>query len=156
MSNDLNAINEPIRKDILVAARKALRYVKEEQFAEKSQLQTFIKNYLDLAYDKYSSNLLSETAQTPMQIEAVLPTYEEEEKLVDARIIMRDNFDALLAKHPEVLIFGEDAGYIGDVNQGLEGLQEKFGELRVSDTGIREATILGQGLNGHERSAPNC
>ncbi len=146
LSNDLNAINEPIRKDILVAARKALRYVKEEQFAEKSQLQTFIKNYLDLAYDKYSSNLLSETAQTPMQIEAVLPTYEEEEKLVDARIIMRDNFDALLAKHPEVLIFGEDAGYIGDVNQGLEGLQEKFGELRVSDTGIREATILGQGI----------
>ncbi len=65
---------------------------------------------------------------------------------MDARIIMRDNFDAILKKHPEVLIFGEDAGHIGDVNQGLEGLQEKYGELRVSDTGIREATILGQGI----------
>ena len=67
-------------------------------------------------------------------------------KKVDARIILRDNFDQLLNKHPEVVIFGEDAGYIGDVNQGLEGLQEKFGELRVADTGIREATIIGQGI----------
>ena len=66
--------------------------------------------------------------------------------MVDARIIMRDNFDAIFKKHPETLIFGEDAGYIGDVNQGLEGLQDKYGELRVSDTGIREATILGQGI----------
>ena len=66
--------------------------------------------------------------------------------MVDARLIMRDNFDAIFTKYPESLIFGEDAGHIGDVNQGLEGMQEKYGELRVSDTGIREATILGQGI----------
>jgi pyruvate/2-oxoglutarate/acetoin dehydrogenase E1 component len=66
--------------------------------------------------------------------------------MVDGRIIMRENFDALLQKHPEIVIFGEDAGYIGDVNQGLEGLQEKYGEERVFDTGIREATIIGQGI----------
>ena len=66
--------------------------------------------------------------------------------MVDGRIVMRDNFEAILNKHNDVVIFGEDAGFIGDVNQGLEGLQEKFGELRVSDTGIREATIIGQGI----------
>ena len=70
---------------------------------------------------------------------------------------MRDNFDVLLKKHPELLIFGEDAGFIGDVNQGLEGLQEKYGELRVADTGIREATIIGQGYwNGNERLKTHC
>jgi pyruvate/2-oxoglutarate/acetoin dehydrogenase E1 component len=66
--------------------------------------------------------------------------------MVDARIIMRDNFDKILAKHEDVVIFGEDAGYIGDVNQGLEGLQDKYGKIRISDTGIREATIIGQGI----------
>ena len=65
---------------------------------------------------------------------------------MDARVILRDNFEHILADKPEVLIFGEDSGQIGGVNQGLEGLQQKFGELRVSDTGIREATILGQGI----------
>ncbi|WP_440122389.1 alpha-ketoacid dehydrogenase subunit alpha/beta [Tenacibaculum sp. Ill] len=144
--NDLAAISEPIRKDILVAARKALRYLRDEDFAEKTALKNFIKASIDKAAVKYSAHLLSETELATENIAAEAPTYAEEKNIVDARIIMRDNFDAILAKHPEVLIFGEDAGYIGDVNQGLEGLQEKFGELRVSDTGIREATILGQGI----------
>ncbi len=146
LKNDLAAINEPIRKDILSTARKALRYLRDESLAEKLELQNFIKASLDNAYDKYSSTLLSETDNSPLKATEIKPKFVGEEKLVDARIIMRDNFDAILKKHPEVLIFGEDAGYIGDVNQGLEGLQEKFGELRVSDTGIREATILGQGI----------
>ncbi|CAM1369723.1 Transketolase [Tenacibaculum litoreum] len=144
--NDLAAISEPIRKDILVAARKTLRYLRDEDFAEKTALQNFIKASIDKAAVKYSAHLLSETELATENIAAEAPTYASEKNIVDARIIMRDNFDAILAKHPEVLIFGEDAGYIGDVNQGLEGLQEKFGELRVSDTGIREATILGQGI----------
>ncbi|MGG8497059.1 alpha-ketoacid dehydrogenase subunit alpha/beta [Tenacibaculum sp. TC6] len=146
LKNDLEAINEPIRKDVLTAARKALRYVKDETLDEKHELQSFIKNYVEEAYYKYSSHLLSETNSSPVKVNATAPKYGEDGKLVDARIIMRDNFDAILKKHPEVLIFGEDAGYIGDVNQGLEGLQEKFGDQRVSDTGIREATILGQGI----------
>ncbi|MDX8553424.1 thiamine pyrophosphate-dependent enzyme [Tenacibaculum sp. 1B UA] len=144
--NDLAAISEPIRKDILVAARKTLRYLRDEDFAEKIALKNFIKASIDKAAVKYSAHLLSETELATKNIAAEAPTYAAEKNIVDARIIMRDNFDAILAKHPEVLIFGEDAGYIGDVNQGLEGLQEKFGELRVSDTGIREATILGQGI----------
>ena len=144
--NDLTAITEPIRKDILVACRKTLRYLKDENFAEKIELQNFIKSSIDNAAMKYSSHLLSETELATENVIAEKATYASEQNLVDARVIMRDNFDAILAKYPEVLIFGEDAGHIGDVNQGLEGLQEKFGELRVSDTGIREATILGQGI----------
>ncbi|MDG1527774.1 MAG: thiamine pyrophosphate-dependent enzyme [Polaribacter sp.] len=144
--NDLTAIAEPIRKDILVACRKTLRYLKDENFTEKIELQNFIKSSIDNAAVKYSSHLLSETELATENVIAEKATYASEKNLVDARVIMRDNFDAILAKYPEVLIFGEDAGHIGDVNQGLEGLQEKFGELRVSDTGIREATILGQGI----------
>lgn len=144
--NDLAVIAEPIRKDILVAARKSLRYLKDENFEEKTVLQNFIKSAIDNAAVKFSAHLLSETALATQKITSEAPTYASEKNLVDARVIMRDNFDAILKKHPETLIFGEDAGFIGDVNQGLEGLQEKYGELRVSDTGIREATILGQGI----------
>jgi len=146
LKNDLEAISEPIRKDILIACRKALRYVKDENFAEKTTLQNFIKQQINSGYNLFSTHLTSETELAPTDINPVAPTYSSKENLVDARVIMRDNFDALLKKYPEVLIFGEDAGFIGDVNQGLEGLQEKFGEARVSDTGIREATILGQGI----------
>ena len=144
--NDLTTITEPIRKDILVAARKTLRYLKDEDFTEKTTLQNFIKSSIKNAAIKFSAHLLSETELATEKVIPEAPTYASEKNLVDARIIMRDNFDAIFKKYPEALIFGEDAGYIGDVNQGLEGLQEKYGELRVSDTGIREATILGQGI----------
>ena len=146
LKNDLTSIVEPVRKDILSTARKALRYVKDENFSEKNELQKFITNsFKDAAY-KYSSHLTSETDTAAVNISEITPVYSSENKTVDARIVMRENFDAILNKYPEVLIFGEDAGRIGDVNQGLEGLQEKYGNLRVSDTGIREATIIGQGI----------
>jgi pyruvate/2-oxoglutarate/acetoin dehydrogenase E1 component/TPP-dependent pyruvate/acetoin dehydrogenase alpha subunit len=144
--NDLNAITEPTRKDVLSVARKCLWYVRDEDIAGKIELQNFIKDALTQAHDKYSSHLLSETKESALSVLEEAPTYTQEQNLVDARIVMRDNFDAILTKHKDVLIFGEDAGFIGDVNQGLEGLQEKFGDIRVSDTGIREATILGQGI----------
>ena len=146
IKNDLTEIAEPIRKDVLIAARKVIRYIKDENFTEKTTLQSFIKSKINNGYKLFSTNLTSDTEFAPTQVIPVDPTYSSEKKLVDARIIMRDNFDALLKKHPEILIFGEDAGFIGDVNQGLEGLQEKYGETRISDTGIREATILGQGI----------
>jgi len=146
LKNDLESISEPIRKDILIACRKALRYVKDETFTEKIVVQKFIKEQINNGHTLFSTHLTSETEFAPTNISPIEPTYNTEENLVDARVIMRDNFDALLKKYPEVLIFGEDAGFIGDVNQGLEGLQEKFGSTRVSDTGIREATILGQGI----------
>ena len=146
LKNDLTSIVEPIRKDILSTARKALRYVKDETFSEKIELQEFIINSIKDAALKYSSHLSSETNAAAIKIAEISPIYNSQNKTVDGRIVMRDNFDAILKKYPEVLIFGEDAGQIGDVNQGLEGLQEKYGNQRVSDTGIREATIVGQGI----------
>ena len=145
IKNDLAENPEAIRKDMLSAARKTLRYLKDENNVEKKALQKFIKDFLDFSYEKFSSKLTSETSFSPLLVKEKLPEYKEE-KLVDARIIIRDNFDALLEKHKDVLIFGEDAGFIGDVNQGLEGLQNKYGEVRVADTGIREASIIGQGI----------
>ena len=144
--NDLIAILEPCRKDVLSTARKSLRYIKDESFAEKILLQNFIKNSLKDAGEKFSSHLHSESDFKATNVLEKKPIYTKNKTLVDARIVMRDNFDAILKKYPEVVIFGEDAGLIGDVNQGLEGLQEKYGKIRVSDTGIREATIIGQGI----------
>lgn len=141
---ELNATKEPIRKDIISSARKVLRKVIGE--SGQQTLASFIENYFNKIQPKYSAFTHSESAQTFKNVSNVKPEYNDESELVDARLIIRDNFDAIFKNHPEVLIFGEDAGHIGDVNQGLEGLQEKFGELRVSDTGIREATILGQGI----------
>ncbi len=143
---DLIAIVEPSRKDVLSATRKSLRYLKDESFAEKILLQNFIKKTIKIATQAFSSHLYSESDFNASDVSEKKPTYAKNKTLVDARVIMRDNFDAILKKHPEVIIFGEDAGFIGDVNQGLEGLQVKYGEIRVADTGIREATIIGQGI----------
>ena len=105
-----------------------------------------VQNYLISEQYKYSSHLYSQTNQNVFHVKEVLPIYQENAEMVDARIILRDNFDTLFSKYNNVFIFGEDSGSIGDVNQGLVGLQEKYGKLRVADTGIREATIIGQGI----------
>lgn len=144
--DELNAIAEPLRKDILSTTRKALRYVTSESSEARLQLQEWINSYLGEVQPKYSSHLYSESHQNPILIDEVVATYNNNAEEVDGRIIIRDNFDAIFSKYPESLVFGEDSGNIGDVNQGLEGMQEKYGELRVADVGIREATILGQGI----------
>ncbi len=141
---DLAAIKEPIRKDLITLARKVLRMVIKEN--GKAQLASWITSYNEKIQPKFSSHLLSQSDKNVFSINEVLPTYDESAEEVDARLVLRDNFDAIFSKYPEALIFGEDSGNIGDVNQGLEGMQEKYGELRVSDAGIREATILGQGI----------
>lgn len=143
-SSDLAGIKEPIRKDIIVTARKVLRLIAKEN--GKNQLAHWITTYIEKIQPKFSSNLFSESTQNVLSVEEVRPQYAENAEEVDGRIIIRDNFDAIFSKYPETLVFGEDAGNIGDVNQGLEGMQEKYGELRVADAGIREATILGQGI----------
>jgi pyruvate/2-oxoglutarate/acetoin dehydrogenase E1 component/TPP-dependent pyruvate/acetoin dehydrogenase alpha subunit len=141
---DLVSIKEPIRKEIITTARKVLRLLVNE--SGKNQLATWITSYTHKIQPKFSSHLFSQSAKNVLQSAAVAPTYDETAEQVDARLVLRDNFDALFTKYPEVLVFGEDAGNIGDVNQGLEGMQEKYGDLRVTDAGIREATILGQGI----------
>jgi len=143
-ANDLAAIKEPIRKDIIATARKILRMIIGEN--GQSQLATWITNYTNKIQPKFSSHLFSQSDKNVFSVQEVKPTYDETAEEVDARLVLRDNFDAIFAKYPETLVFGEDSGNIGDVNQGLEGMQEKYGEFRVADVGIREATILGQGI----------
>ena len=142
---DLSKIKTPEIKEILVIARKILRLVSNENC--KTELSNWITSYTTKTQEKFSSNLYSESKSNVFSVNTVLPQYAKESKEdTDGRMILRDNFDAIFTKYPEVLIFGEDAGNIGDVNQGLVGLQEKYGELRVADVGIREATIIGQGI----------
>lgn len=142
----LKETKEPIRKEVFETIKQTLRYTIGENHDEIDQLKSFLSDYESTIQPKYSDYLFSKSDKAVVNIQAVDPVYNEDSNEVDARVIMRDNFDALFAAHPEVMVFGEDAGEIGDVNQGLEGMQEKYGELRVSDTGIREATILGQGI----------
>ncbi|WP_040280887.1 alpha-ketoacid dehydrogenase subunit alpha/beta [Psychroserpens damuponensis] len=144
--NDLVEIQEPGRKDVMSACRKALRYLVGEESPEKTTLQHWINSYFEEIQPTYSSHLHSASKWSAINAKEVKPTYDDDAESVDARLVIRDNFDAIFNNYPETLIFGEDSGNIGDVNQGLEGLQEKYGELRVADVGIREATILGQGI----------
>ena len=146
LKETLAAIDEPTRKDILSCARQVLRYTIGENSSEKEQLINWVNTYFENVQPKFSSHLYSESNHSNIIIKEVKPTYSDDANQVDGRIILRDNFDNIFQKIPEALIFGEDTGNIGDVNQGLEGLQEKYGELRVADTGIREATIIGQGI----------
>ncbi|WP_282123628.1 alpha-ketoacid dehydrogenase subunit alpha/beta [Algibacter mikhailovii] len=139
-------IDEPTRKDLLSNTRKILRYTIGETFEDKIKLHDWVNNMFAINQPKFSSHLYSETQRSNIRIQEIKPTYNDDAEQVDGRIIIRDNFDTIFNTYPEALIFGEDTGNIGDVNQGLEGLQEKYGELRVADTGIREASIVGQGI----------
>jgi len=146
IAEDLEKAMDPIRKDIMSSARKALRLARGENINAKNTLSNWIKKQLEINHDRYSSSLYSENDDSALNVEPVPPTYNEEVEMTDGRIILRDNYDKILEKYPQSLIFGEDAGKIGGVNQTLEGMQEKYGDLRVSDTGIRECTIIGQGI----------
>tara|TARA_R100001143_G_scaffold52492_1_gene47742 strand:- start:17863 stop:20268 length:2406 start_codon:yes stop_codon:yes gene_type:complete len=138
--------NKPIRRHVVSTARRALFELRGVVSDEKISLVDWLRRQQDLNWDRFNSHLYSESDRSPLLIEEIKPTYDSNPKSVDGRIVLRNNFDALFSKYPNALIFGEDAGKLGDVNLGLEGMQIKYGELRVSDTGIREATILGQGI----------
>lgn len=146
IKNDLIAIEEPLKKDLVSNARKALRYMVGEDSSAKNNLIRWIDTFINEVQPQFSSHLYSELPNKATSVKEIVPQYNPEPEMVDGRIILKDNFDELLSKYPQLLIFGEDSGAIGDVNQGLEGLQKKYGNLRVSDTGIREATIIGQGI----------
>lgn len=145
IAEELEKAMDPIRKDILSAARKTLRMVRGENGSARANLSNWITKQIDVNYERYSSYLYSETEDSAMKVDPIAPIYSSDE-MVDGRLILRDNYDKLLDKYPQALVFGEDAGKIGGVNQTLEGMQEKHGELVVSDTGIRECTIIGQGI----------
>jgi len=149
ITEDLTKVLSPIRKDNFMAARKILRNIcgtcaKADNL--KEDLQGWLKrNYQD-AWKSYNTFLYNEMPTSVMEVRPVPPVYSENSQVVPGRQILRDNYDKLFSKYPLLVTFGEDTGHIGGVNQSLEGLQKKFGELRITDTGIREATILGQGI----------
>jgi 2-oxoisovalerate dehydrogenase E1 component len=148
--NELSKIGEPIRKDMLSSGKKILRLVCNECSNPANSLKTNLTQWLDRVSEdgtrRYSSHLYSESVQSAMKILPVEPLYAEKAVLVPGREILRDNFDKIFENNPLVLAFGEDVGKIGGVNQTYEGLQDKYGSLRIADTGIREATIVGQGI----------
>ena len=133
------------RKEIYKALKEALYTTNHEQLNSKKEAIAFIESTKKKLYDKYSSFLYSEMDSSSINVEEIKPSYNNPSK-VDGRIILRENFRAIFSAMPEVFTFGEDTGKIGGVNQAMEGMQEEFGEERVFDTGIREATIIGQGI----------
>ena len=141
----IKGLKEPLRKELYQIFKSALRItIKENTNARKSVLSWFEKQK-ELLFDKYNSNVYNTYSSSSLNKGKVAPTFNSEE-LIDGRLILRNNFRTLFKRHPEILTFGEDTGKIGGVNQAMEGMQEEFGEIRVFDTGIREASIIGQGI----------
>lgn len=150
LKEELQKIGEPIRKDIISSGKKILRLLCKQCSKPENSLRKNVTLWLDNEaienHRRYNSHLYSESEKSAMRIQSIAPTFAEKPRLVPGRQILRDNFDYLFAHNPALVAFGEDVGKIGGVNQTYEGLQEKYGQYRISDTGIREATILGQGL----------
>ena len=134
------------KKDIFALVRKVLWATREQNTSDRQNLVQVYERLLEKEADNYSSHLYSESEWKAVNIPEIKPVFSEDSQILDGRVVIRNNFDKIFEKYPETLIFGEDTGSIGDVNQGLEGMQEKYGETRIADTGIREATILGQGV----------
>ncbi|WP_454982075.1 thiamine pyrophosphate-dependent enzyme [Capnocytophaga granulosa] len=146
LKDALAEIENPLYRDVISTARKVLRYAAGEENQATENLKKWLRETLEKLQDRYSSHLYSEDEKNPLFVPQVAPQYAPDAPEVDGRIVLRDNFDALFAKYPNLLTFGEDTGKIGDVNQGLEGLQEKYGVIRIDDTSIRESSIIGQGV----------
>ena len=144
--SELKAITDPSRKEFFTLVRKALPFIIHDKSEAKDNLLAWLEETRLDNNVKYSSDLYDDSERAATKIKEILPTYNQESTQVDGRVVLKDNFDRIFSTIPETLIFGEDVGRIGDVNQGLEGLQEKYGEIRIADTGIREATIMGQAI----------
>ena len=144
ITNSLLRIREISRKDLMTVSRKVLRRkLGENNF---TRLNTWIQNYRKNVQPLYSSFLYNEYPNNFSNVKHIEAKFNSKSSMLDGRIILKNNFDSLLTKYPNVIIFGEDTGKIGDVNQGLEGMQIKHGKDRVDDRGIREATIVGEGI----------
>jgi pyruvate/2-oxoglutarate/acetoin dehydrogenase E1 component/TPP-dependent pyruvate/acetoin dehydrogenase alpha subunit len=143
---ELQNIREPFRRDIFAAISKALIILRNDSSQEKQQLLAWKNAEYAKNKERYGSHLYSQSEQAISRQTFTAPQYSENSPSVNGSEIINACFDAMLASMPQTLIFGEDVGQLGDVNQGCAGLQEKYGALRVSDTGIREVTILGQAI----------
>ena len=136
----------PLRLDDMKAIKKALRLMRNDSISAKEEAIAWLKQNNQDNLENYSSHLYSQSQESALLVPEVKATYGEEEKLVDGRLVLQACFDAALTRDPRVFAIGEDVGALGDVNQAFAGLQEKHGILRVTDTGIRECTIVGQGI----------
>ncbi|MEJ8597109.1 transketolase [Riemerella anatipestifer] len=134
------------KREVFHLMRKALWLTRGQNSVERKDLEKTYQELLLQEQDHYSSHLYSQSQWKATNVKEVKPIYSDNSEEVDGRVVVRNNFDKIFEKYPQTLVFGEDTGNIGDVNQGLEGMQEKYGATRVADTGIREATILGQGI----------
>ncbi|MCG8319048.1 MAG: thiamine pyrophosphate-dependent enzyme [Cytophagales bacterium] len=140
-----NTLN-PIKLDAVKAVKKALRIVRSEHNMAKSGLLEWLQETVQNSHDEYSAHLYSESRSSALRVDEIKPVFHEQSRIVDGREVLQAFFDLALVRDPRVFAIGEDVGRIGDVNQGFAGLQAKHGELRVTDTGIRECTIVGQGI----------
>lgn len=150
MKQEIKQIAQPIRKDLISYGKKMLRLVcdncSDPEHSLRANVKAWVEKEQQEGYQAYSTHLYAENERSARRIPHIKPEYEENAQEVPGREILRDNFDHIFKNNPHALIFGEDVGKIGGVNQTVEGLQEKYGELRVADTGIREATIIGQAI----------
>ena len=148
---ELKKTMNPIRLDTVKAAKKILRITRTEETSSRASLVAWLKSYEEENKARFNSHVMSESEQASLKIEGNAPVFSENSPLVDGREVLQACFDAALERDPRVFAIGEDVGKIGDVNQAFAGLQEKFGINRVTDTGIREATIIGQGIGAAVR-----
>lgn len=146
VKQELESIREPLQRDGLSAARKAVRLANVEPAAAKEKLKQWIVSHIERSEGEFSSHLYSESVEAALKVPEVKPVFSNNSPSINGSEIMRACFDAAFARDQRVFAIGEDIGKIGDVNKGMDGLQEKYGEIRITDTGIREATILGQGI----------
>ncbi|AYB35625.1 transketolase [Chryseolinea soli] len=146
IKEDLAKAINPTRLETMRAAKLTLRLLYQESIPAKEELQHWLKHSEADNFDRYSSHMHSVSDESALNVPRVDPVYSDSSPLIDGREILQACFDAALTRDPRVLAFGEDVGRIGDVNQGFAGLQAKHGDLRVTDTGIRECTIVGQGI----------
>ncbi len=146
LKNELATAINPLKLDAVKAAKKALRVSRNQDFKEKQPLIDWLNSFEAKAADDYGSHVFSESAESALSIANVPAIYTQESKVVDGREVLQSCFDNAFARDPRIVAFGEDVGKIGDVNQAFAGLQEKYGSVRVDDTGIRETTIIGQGI----------
>lgn len=144
--SELKKTLNPIRLDTYKAVKKILRITRNENTSSRASLVAWLKRSDEENHKRFSSHVMSESDEASLKIDEVKAEFSESSPLVDGREVLQACFDAALSRDPRVIAFGEDVGKIGDVNQAFAGLQAKYGELRVTDTGIREATIIGQGI----------
>ncbi len=146
IKDNLEKTLNPIYADAIIAVKKALRLVVNEESTAKKTLQNWLQFNLQERKKDFNSYLYSQSENNVFEVPEIKVTYHQEAAMVDGREVLQANFDKIFETNPLVFAIGEDVGKIGDVNQGFAGLQDKYGDLRLTDTGIREATIIGQGI----------